>query len=50
MKKVKHILSSVNEKLAAPRFTACVTVALIILTALSIVRIILCYYPTAKTR
>lgn len=35
MKKVKHILSSVNEKLAAPRFTACVTVALIILTALT---------------
>lgn len=35
MKKVKHILSSVNEKLAAPRFTACITVALIILTALT---------------
>ncbi len=35
MKKVKHILSSVNEKLAAPRFTAFVTVALIILTAMT---------------
>ncbi len=35
MKKVKHILSSVCDKLAAPRFTACVTVAFIILTALT---------------
>lgn len=35
MKKVKHILSSVNEKLAAPRFTAFVMVALIILTAMT---------------